>query len=99
MFTIAYDTIYTHPLPDGHRFPMLKYELIPQQLLHEGVITREHIFAPNAAAEQTIMLTHEKNYWQKMQALQLTDREMRAIGFPLSAALVSREITIMQGTV
>jgi hypothetical protein len=23
-------------LPEGHRFPMLKYELLPQQLLHEG---------------------------------------------------------------
>ncbi len=27
---IAYDPIYAHPLPEGHRFPMLKYELIPE---------------------------------------------------------------------
>ncbi len=39
MLTIAYDPIYAHPLPEGHRFPMLKYELIPGQLLYEGIIT------------------------------------------------------------
>lgn len=33
---IAFDSIYAHPLPEGHRFPMLKYKLIPAQLLHEG---------------------------------------------------------------
>ena len=46
MLTIAYDPIYAHPLPEGHRFPMLKYELIPEQLLYEGVITPQHLFAP-----------------------------------------------------
>lgn len=99
MFTIAYDDIYAHPLPEGHRFPMLKYELIPQQLLREGIINPEHIFAPQPAIEETILLTHDKSYWQRMRALQLTDREMRAIGFPLSEELVNREISIMQGSI
>lgn len=86
-------------MPEGHRFPMLKYELIPGQLLHEGVITTKNLFAPNAADEETILLTHDKDYWQRMKNLQLTDREMRAIGFPLSAALVEREIRICRGTI
>ena len=42
---IAFDPIYAHPLPEGHRFPMLKYELIPQQLLYEGTVTEEALFA------------------------------------------------------
>ena len=41
MLKIAFDPIYAHPLPEGHRFPMLKYELIPEQLLYEGSITNE----------------------------------------------------------
>ena len=45
-FRIAYDPIYAHPLPEGHRFPMLKYELIPGQVLHEGIIEATDIFAP-----------------------------------------------------
>jgi hypothetical protein len=35
---IAYDPVYAHALPADHRFPMLKYELIPGQLIHEGTI-------------------------------------------------------------
>ena len=99
MLKIAYHPIYAHPLPEGHRFPMLKYELIPEQLMHQGIITQENLFAPAPAAEATILLTHDTDYWQRMKDLQLTTREMRAIGFPLSAALVEREIRIMQGTI
>lgn len=44
MVKIAFDPIYAHPLPEGHRFPMLKYELIPEQLLHEGSIIAEQFF-------------------------------------------------------
>jgi len=34
MLKTAYHLIYKHPLPDGHRFPIIKYELFPKQLLH-----------------------------------------------------------------
>ena len=43
---IAFDPVYVQPLPAGHRFPMLKYELIPAQLLYEGTISTENLFAP-----------------------------------------------------
>jgi acetoin utilization deacetylase AcuC-like enzyme len=96
---IAYHPIYQHPLPEGHRFPMLKYELIPKQLLHEGIITPANLFEPEQVAEETILLTHEKEYWNKMKNLELTESEMRKIGFPLSAQLVEREKRIAQGTI
>ena len=84
MFTIAYDPIYAHPLPENHRFPMLKYELIPGQLLYEGIITEENLFSPEPLAEDIILRTHTAGYWQRMKAGQLTVKEMRAIGFPQS---------------
>ncbi len=99
MLTIAYDPIYAHPLPKGHRFPMLKYELIPGQLLHEGVIAEENIFSPAPVAENIILRTHTADYWQRMKSCELTVKEMRAIGFPLSPMLVEREIRISQGTI
>jgi acetoin utilization deacetylase AcuC-like enzyme len=64
MLKIAYDPIYAHPLPEGHRFPMLKYELIPAQLLHEGVIGPENLFSPGVLSEDIILLTHDAAYWQ-----------------------------------
>ncbi|MDP4662526.1 MAG: histone deacetylase, partial [Salibacteraceae bacterium] len=40
MVSIAWSEIYAHPLPEGHRFPMEKYALVPEQLLYEGTITQ-----------------------------------------------------------
>ena len=99
MLKIAYKEIYQHPLPDGHRFPMLKYELIPNQLLYEGIISKQNLFEPNDCSEENILLTHDYNYWKNLNQLKLTESEMRKIGFPLSAKLIEREITIMQGTI
>ncbi|HEY8781417.1 MAG TPA: hypothetical protein VIM16_07385 [Mucilaginibacter sp.] len=69
MLKIAYDPIYIHPLPTGHRFPMLKYELIPAQLLHEGLIINENLFSPDELAEEIILWTHDKNYWEELRDL------------------------------
>lgn len=99
MFSIAYDPIYAHPLPEGHRFPMLKYELIPGQLLHEGVITSENIFSPGRLAEDIILRSHTTDYWQRLVAGELTAKEIRTIGFPQSPQLVEREIRISKGTI
>ncbi|NSL88434.1 histone deacetylase [Chitinophaga sp. Mgbs1] len=96
---IAYHDIYTHPLPADHRFPMVKYELIPAQLLREGVITPQHLFEPEPAAEEVILLTHEQAYWERLRDQQLSPREQRQIGFPQSPALTMREIVIAQGTI
>jgi acetoin utilization deacetylase AcuC-like enzyme len=96
---IAYDPIYAHPLPEGHRFPMLKYELIPRQLLYEGTITAENIFAPMPCNRETILQTHDEDYLNKLLNQELTDREQRVIGFPQSKELTLRELMIAQGTI
>jgi acetoin utilization deacetylase AcuC-like enzyme len=99
MLKIAYDPIYAHPLPEGHRFPMLKYELIPAQLLHEGVINKDSLFSPELLAEDIITGTHDENYWHQLRDLTLPPKEQRRTGFPLSARLVEREIRIAKGTI
>lgn len=99
MIKIAYDTIYAHPLPEGHRFPMLKYELIPEQLLHEGTITQENIFKPRACEEEFVLLTHAEEYFNKLKHQTLTASEQRKIGFPQSPQLTQRELIITQGSI
>jgi acetoin utilization deacetylase AcuC-like enzyme len=96
---IAFDPIYAHPLPEGHRFPMLKYELIPAQLLHEGSITAENIFSPAVCPDEIILWTHDKIYLDKLQQQTLSPKEQRHIGFPQSPALTQRELIIAQGTI
>jgi acetoin utilization deacetylase AcuC-like enzyme len=99
MLQVAFARIYAHPLPEGHRFPMLKYELIPGQLLHEGIITEANIFLPEPLNEDIILATHAKDYWQRMKTLQLSAKEIRAIGFPQSDMLLKRETIITKGTI
>ncbi len=99
MFYIAFDPIYAHPLPDGHRFPMLKYELIPQQLLHEGVVEANHFVSPEIVADEWVLTTHHADYFFRLKNGQLTYKEERRIGFPYSSALVERELRIAKGTI
>lgn len=78
---------------------MEKYSLLPQQLLHEGSCSTENFFAPGKLTEAQIVRTHLPAYWEKLKTLQLTPKEERRTGFPLSEALVEREITICHGTI
>lgn len=99
MIKIAFDPVYAHPLPEGHRFPMLKYELIPEQLLHEGTITPEQLFTPEPCADEWLLLTHSESYLQKLTQQGLSASEQRKIGFPQSPELTERERMITQGTI
>ena len=98
MLKIAYDPIYKYKLPEGHRFPMIKYELIPEQLLYEGTVSEKNFFSPEPLDEETILLTHTRDYWFRLRDQQLTEREIRAIGFPLTPQLVQRSRVIASGT-
>jgi acetoin utilization deacetylase AcuC-like enzyme len=99
MIKIAFHEMYAHPLPEGHRFPMLKYELIPEQLMHIGLISDKNLFAPEPLTEDVVLLTHDPQYWDSLKNLTLPAREQRRIGFPLSADLVARELRIAKGTI
>lgn len=96
---IAFDPIYAHPLPEGHRFPMLKYELIPEQLLHEGTITRSNLISPGLCPDEVVLWTHTPEYVSKLKMQTLSAKEQRHIGFPQSPQLTQREWKITQGTI
>ncbi|UOQ53649.1 histone deacetylase family protein [Hymenobacter cellulosivorans] len=99
MLPIAWAPLYAHPLPENHRFPMLKYELLPEQLLREGIVTEESFFTPVPPPEAEILRTHDAHYYQRLVAGQLTRQEERATGFPWSEQLIAREVTILGGTI
>lgn len=100
MLKIAYHPIYKHPLPEGHRFPMLKYELLPEQLLHEGTCLIENFFEPTRMQDELpILAVHDPVYFYDLMNLTLDKRAARKIGFPLSEDLVEREIIISDGTI
>ncbi len=95
---IAYSPIYKYALPDGHRFPMIKYELIPEQLLYEGSIMEDQFFHPEQMPDEWILWTHTSAYLEKLNTLQLSRREVRDIGFPVQESLIVRGKHIAMGT-
>ena len=99
MIPIAFHPLFKHPLPEGHRFPMLKYELLPQQLLHEGTAIETDFFEPKLCHLEHVFAVHTKEYVNDLIRLKLDEKAVRKIGFPLSAKLVERELRIAQGTI
>lgn len=99
MLKIAFDRDYIYPLEKDHRFPMVKYELIPEQLLREGTCTKENFFIPKILSEDDALKTHDKSYYNRLCNLNLTKKEERPIGFPMSKELVYRERRIARGTI
>ncbi len=77
---------------------MVKYDLIPEQLLYEGTITSENLYAPDTLNEATILRTHTAEYWNKLRHGGLSPKEIRRTGFPYSPTLIDREATIPDGT-
>ena len=98
MLKIAFDKRYILPLPEGHRFPMMKYELIPSQLLYEGIVSKENFFSPNKIENYWVEKAHDIEYIQKLNNLNLNRSEIRKTGFPLTKELVEREYIITKGT-
>tara|TARA_B100000886_G_scaffold153053_1_gene104227 strand:- start:314 stop:1216 length:903 start_codon:yes stop_codon:yes gene_type:complete len=99
MLKIAFNQNYIYPLEENHRFPMVKYELIPEQLIRESTCINENFFSPAKIDSEIVLKTHQKEYFDRFTSLKLSKKEIREIGFPLSQDLVNRELQIAQGTV
>lgn len=99
MLRIAHNPFYCHTLPEGHRFPMLKYELIPEQLIYEGTCTEENFFSPKQVDKHWVLGVHDEQYFNDLLNLNINPKMERRIGFPISELLVNRELIITQGTI
>ncbi|PIB29339.1 deacetylase [Maribacter sp. 4U21] len=98
MLRIAFHPIYKHPLPEGHRFPMLKYDLLPKQLLYEGTCEKTNFFEPEIPNDKHIVAVHDPEYFYDLLNIKIPPKEARKIGFPLTEDLVERERIIADGT-
>jgi acetoin utilization deacetylase AcuC-like enzyme len=77
---------------------MLKYELLPQQLVHEGTCTPDNFFEPSLPNDKYIVSVHDPDYFYDLLNIKIPPKEARKIGFPLSEELVERERIIADGT-
>ncbi len=99
MLKIANHPIYRYALAQGHRFPMIKYELLPRVLIDQGICTTENFFEPQRVPPELILKVHGKEYYNRLINLSLDKKEIRKIGFPLRQELVDRSHYIIGGTI
>ena len=81
---IAFAPCYVLDVPEGHRFPMQKYSLLRDQIVHEGLATASDFFEPKAMPEETILLAHDAEYWRRTLHGEWSKQEIRRSGFPWS---------------
>lgn len=98
MFPIAFHPVYKYPVPEGHRFPMDKYELLPLQLLREGIAEESDFFSTEPVPMNAVYAVHDRDYTDRFVQGLLCPKEMRRIGFEQTPMLAERELRITNGT-
>lgn len=98
MLKLAWSETYNHPVPPGHRFPMAKYDALPQSLIEKGIVSNKAFFTPEPATQALLRSVHSEEYIHRLEQNLLTDNEWRRSGFRFSPELIEREKIIAQGT-
>ncbi|MBR8830433.1 MAG: Acetoin utilization protein AcuC [Chroococcopsis gigantea SAG 12.99] len=96
---VVYHPDYVTPLPDGHRFPMPKFQLLHDLLLEDGVTDKHSIHSPEIASTELIGLVHNREYVEAFCRGTLEAKAARRIGLPWSEGLVKRTHTALGGSI
>ena len=98
---IAYHPIYPLPLPEGHRFPMEKYDLLPKQLSYEGSCTEDDFFIPKACSMEHAKRVHAAAYVDRLARGELSKKKFEKLAFhspkPLSNGNLSLQAEPSKG--
>ena len=87
---IYYSDTFELPLPEKHRFPMAKYRLLRERIADSPQFSNAQLLLPTGATDEELQLVHDAGYIQRVIAGQLSDLEVRRIGFPWSPGLTER---------
>ncbi|MGD1864648.1 MAG: histone deacetylase [Phormidesmis sp.] len=98
-FPVVYHPAYVTPLPEGHRFPMPKFQLLRDLLVRDRIITESQIYQPGPPPAAWLKLVHTPDYVQAYCTGTLDAKAQRRIGLPWSEGLVQRTCTAVGGTI
>lgn len=87
------------PLPAGHRFPMEKYARLREHVQTMGIVAPADLREPRAATDDELARAHDPDYIRRVECGELTDKELRRIGFPWSPELGARERLVCGATI
>ncbi len=95
---VFYSDHFVLPLPEGHRFPMVKYSMLRERVEAAGICEPGEMRVPRAVSDEEILRAHERDYLLRVVDGTLTAKEMRRIGFPWSERMVERSRRASGGT-
>lgn len=96
---LVYHPNYTVPLPSTHRFPMVKFRMLYDRLLKDGIARVEQFHQPDRPPQQWIETVHDPDYVKAYCTGTLNEKAFRRIGLPWSPELVDRTCIAVGGTV
>ena len=104
MLPLIYHPIYSQlDLPEGHRYPIMKYHHLHQAVLEklgsEDWGGKIEFFQPTPLSTDEIKRVHSEEYVDLLVTGAMPAAKMRRIGFPWSEALITRTLTSTAGTV
>jgi acetoin utilization deacetylase AcuC-like enzyme len=95
---VFYSDHFVLPLPEGHRFPMVKYSMLRERVAAAGLCGPGEMRVPRPVSDAEILRSHEEGYLRRVVDGTLTKKEMRRIGFPWSERMVERSRRASGGT-
>src|SRR5215213_5429100 len=95
---VFYSDHFVLPLPEDHRFPMIKYSMLRERVARDGICGPGELLTPHAVADQEILRAHAPDYLKRVASGKLTQKEVRRIGFPWSEKMVERSRRASGGT-
>lgn len=91
--------LFDMPLPEGHPFPRAKYAGLFRRVAEANLAAPDEIVVPAAATEEQLRLAHDPDYVRRVMRGELSDAEVRRLGFPWSPELVERSRRTTGGTI
>lgn len=95
---VFYSDHFVLPLPEGHRFPMVKYSMLRERVARSGVCGPGELRVAEPVSDEEITRAHSPDYLERVVSGALTDKEVRRIGFPWSPRMVERSRRASGGT-
>ncbi|MEZ9287773.1 histone deacetylase [Vibrio lentus] len=104
MTPLIYHPIYSQlPLPEGHRYPIHKYQLLHSAVKHHMDSDPKwgnafEMFQPMPVSVEQVKQVHDGEYVDLLVSGNLPAAKMRRIGFPWSEQLIERTLYSSGGT-
>ena len=87
------------PLPPGHRFPMMKYRMLREKVMADGIIHPNQLHESPMVLDEDLLRAHEKAYVYGLKNKTLSEKELRPIGLTWSPELLNRSYSSAGGFV